>query len=583
MSKTYKDLQSFFKTKERATMINESKRILESWKDELATNEDFNDFKIPQRLWEQASLMLENSKKQLISEGHNTQVGTEVAGAGLTGAFGNLHSLVIPLVKRLVGKSVMIRDFVETQTLLTPNGIAYAMRFLKGEIGDGQFNRLNELNAPKNNRQSLGGFKLQFIAEWDDTEVGNVYGTNDVALNTVVKAQIVDDIQADFVTTGLGTATATITLPAVYFKRLDSFTDSTGQVFTFDATPWNSVSIANYVGANETALLSTRLITKLNNVSTAEMGNWIVGDLCRSGIAMDISYAQIQEGWKKDKYGEGIYTDADNELKAKGYNGTTRTGRHSKIKIGIDTESVEAESRTVWVDYAEDMADDLKTVQNISLKDVFVEQIEAQLIDEVDRDLLESMRGLAVDTTKGGADLFLQDIVGSDDITGRWMGEKLATMLQVITLMGEDIYRASRVGRGNFGIVTPTVASAILTTPAMFSGIEVEDERSDEGAYIGKIGKVSFYEDMWGEFNTGSDWEDYSEIFVGYKGKQQGHTGVIFCPYRTASMTEARNPETHNPSIKIKMRYGIMENLLDSGAYYRGGVISGLRGALGIA
>ena len=594
MSSTYKDLQSFFKTKERTEMLNESKMILENWQDELVEDNqaELADYKIPKRLWEQTSLMLENSKKQLLKEGYNTAVGTEVNTQGQTGSFGNLHSLVIPLVKRLVGKSVMIRDFVETQTLLTPKGIAYAMRLLKGEIGDGQFDRLNELNAPKNNRQSLGGFKIQFIATWDDT-ADAIANDSTIELAEISQAKIVDDIEKDFVITGAGTASATIVLPAIYFKRVDTFkrpnvtaTDSvnvfTNVTFNVDLG-WDIPAIATYLATNETEILSSRMITRLTNASSLEQATWIVGDLTRSGISMDISYAQIQENWKKSTYGEGIYTDSNNELKAKGYNGTGRTGRHSKVKIGIDTESVEAESRTVWTDYTEDMADDLKTVQNISLKDIFVEQIEAQLIDEVDRDLLEAMRALATDETKGGADLFVQDMSQSTDLQGRWMGEKLATMLQVITLMGEDIYRMSRVGRGNFGIVTSTVASAILSTPAMYSGVEIDDERSDEMAYIGKIGRVSFYEDQWGEFNTGSSFEDYSEVFVGYKGKSQGHTGVIFCPYRTASLSEAINPETHNPSIKVKMRYGIMENLIDSGAYYRGGVISGLRASMGIS
>lgn len=589
MSKTYNDLQSFFKTKERTEMLKESKRIVENWKSELKTDADLDGYKIPKRLWEQTALMLENSKKQLLKEGYNNAVGTTVQGQGQTGSFGNLHSLVIPLVKRMIGKSITIRDFVDTQTLLTPTGIAYAMRLIKGEMGDGQFDRLNELNVPKNNRQSLGGFKLQFIATWDDTAT-SISNDQTISLGEIVSARIVDDVQKDFILSGIGTATAQITLPATFFKRTDSFTrkvvsDGTNEYtdVTFVMNGFDVPAIAQFIATNETDILSAKLIGKLTHATSNEMANWLVGDLCRSGISMDMSYAMIQEGWKKDKYGEGIYTDPNNELKAKGYkNDEARLGRNSKVKIGIDTENVEAQTRTVWTDYTEDMADDLKTVQKISLRDIFIEQIEQQLIEEVDRDLLESMRALAVDTTKGGADLFIQDMANTTDIQGRWMGEKLASTLQVITLMGEDIFRLSRVGRGNFGIVTSTVASAILSTPSMFSGIEIEDERSDENAYIGKIGRVSFYEDLWGEFNTGSAFEDYSEIFVGYKGKQQGYTGIIFCPYRTAMLSEAVNPETHNPSIKIKMRYGIMENLLDSGAYYRGGVISGLRSSLGI-
>lgn len=567
-------LQEMFSERSRGKLVEKRKNLMKKWKPFLENGK----VKVPENLWEETSVMMDNAKTQLIEESYNNTTGT-TAQTGI-GQYGNIHTLVLPLVKRVMGKSIMIRDLVDTQPLLGPVGMAFGIRFFRGDYGDGNYDLRNEINRPFSNRLPVGGFKLVFKGESGSGV--------DFVVNS---ANVTDALQDDLETDG----STTITIPSNYIGYNN--VQINGTTYSID---WDYFAIAEDLieqnsASNDADRLDESTIEKLTQA--VDMGEedgtpqaeWIIRELSRNAIRQDVSYSQILENWKRDKYTDDgsydtSYENPDSDLYTDQFNGEGANARWSRVRLGIQNKQVQAQGRQIYADWPNELEDDMKATQNISMHDIMVDNLEKIIVDEVDRELLASMKKLAVDKNQGGADIKQLNITESQNNAGRWMGEKLATMLQFFTLLGEDIFRGTRIGRGNFSIVTPTIATGFMSVSSMYSGVDIQDERNDDTAYLGSINNTKLYEDRWGEFYDSYVGEfngNYSEILVGLKGDRDGESGVIYCPYRQADLQQfsARDPQTMNKSIAVKMRYGIMENLIDSGAFYRGAVVKGLQDA----
>ena len=116
----------------------------------------------------------------------------------------------------------------------------------------------------------------------------------------------------------------------------------------------------------------------------------------------------------------------------------------------------------------------------------------------------------------------------------------------------------TRRGAGNFLVVSSDVASALAMAgkldyaPAMKTDLNV-DEAQD--TFCGTLnGKYKVYVDPY--FYSATN----DLMVVGYKGKSPYDAGLFFCPYVPLQQVRAVDPNTFQPKIGFKTRYGLVGN-----------------------
>lgn len=70
-------------------------------------------------------------------------------------------------------------------------------------------------------------------------------------------------------------------------------------------------------------------------------------------------------------------------------------------------------------------------------------------------------------------------------------------------------------------------------------------------------------------------------VLLGYKGKQAGDSGIIYCPYIPLQLSKVLQPGSFTPSIGARTRYGLMANPWDARNFYHFMKIADLTGSDG--
>ena len=146
---------------------------------------------------------------------------------------------------------------------------------------------------------------------------------------------------------------------------------------------------------------------------------------------------------------------------------------------------------------------------------------------------------------------------------GRWSQEKFANVANAIIAAANRLRMTTRLGPGNFAVVSPDVATALQS---LNSGIFTANNADVDGTQMGiKVGtihgtKIDIYVDTFA-LN--------SYALVGYKGAKPGHAGIIYMPYIPLLVQKTVGTEDGSPRIILKTRYTILDNLFGSGLFYR--------------
>lgn len=87
---------------------------------------------------------------------------------------------------------------------------------------------------------------------------------------------------------------------------------------------------------------------------------------------------------------------------------------------------------------------------------------------------------------------------------------------------------------------------------------------------VGALAKVGLINDdsqlLIRDAYVQSNKADY--VLMGYKGKQAGDSGIIYCPYIPLQLSKVMQPGTFTPSIGCRTRYGLMANPWDARNFY---------------
>ncbi len=269
--------------------------------------------------------------------------------------------------------------------------------------------------------------------------------------------------------------------------------------------------------------------------------------------------ATLSGGALAYSFGKAMSTTLGESL---GSSGTT----FPEMAFSIEKTTVTAETRALKAEYSLELAQDLKAVHGLDAESELSNILSTEVLAEINREVLRSIYVTALFGARAGvvttAGTFNLDI----DSNGRWSEEKFKGLIFQIERDCNDIAQTTRRGKGNFIICSADVASALSLTgkltyaPALVNGLVVDDTGSTFAGMLNN--KIKVYIDPYSA-NYGSATQFY---VAGYKGTSPYDAGLFYAPYVPLQMVRAVDPNTFQPKIGFKTRYGMVANPFAAGS-----------------
>jgi hypothetical protein len=254
--------------------------------------------------------------------------------------------------------------------------------------------------------------------------------------------------------------------------------------------------------------------------------------------------------------GTGLAT-ADGERLGQGGTGD---GAFGQMAFSIEKTSVTAKTRALKAEYSIELAQDMKSVHGLDAEGELSNILSTEILAEINREVIRTIyktakAGAAVGTTTAGTfDL-------DTDSNGRWSVEKFKGLMFQIEREANAIGQQTRRGRGNFIITSADVASALAMagvldyTPALQgnSALNIDDTSTTFAGVLN--GKYKVYVDPYTANVSATQF-----FVVGYKGQSAFDAGLFYCPYVPLQLVRAVDPNSFQPKIGFKTRYGLVAN-----------------------
>ncbi len=312
----------------------------------------------------------------------------------------------------------------------------------------------------------------------------------------------------------------------------------------------------------------------------------------------------------KSKYGsqggtEALFNEADTDFSGKGTHAgepgaagsTTGTGMSTaegetlgslngtpgatfnQMAFSIEKTSVVAQTRALKAEYTVELAQDLKSVHGLDAEAELSNILSQEIVNEMNREVMRTVYtsaqvGAQVGTAVAGE--FDLDV----DSNGRWSVEKFKGLMFQIEREATRIYQTTRRGKGNIIIASADVASALAMAgvldyaPALKTDLNVDEASSTFAGVLN--GRYKVYVDPFAANGTAEQF-----LMVGYKGQSRMDAGIFYCPYVPLQLYRAVDPNTFQPKIAFRTRYGLVSNPFtsinsNSNIYYRKFVVKNL-------
>jgi len=252
--------------------------------------------------------------------------------------------------------------------------------------------------------------------------------------------------------------------------------------------------------------------------------------------------------------GRGL-TTAQGEALGQGGSGD---GSFAQMAFSIEKTSVTAKTRALKAEYSIELAQDLKSVHGLDAEGELSNILSTEILAEINREVIRTVYytakpGAQVGTATAGT--FDLDV----DSNGRWSVEKFKGLLFQIEREANAIAQQTRRGRGNFILCSSDVASALAMAgvldyaPALSTSLNVDEASTTFAGVLN--GKYKVYVDPY-TANQGA-----TQFFtVGYKGTSAFDAGLFYCPYVPLQLVRAVDPNSFQPKIGFKTRYGLVAN-----------------------
>ena len=230
----------------------------------------------------------------------------------------------------------------------------------------------------------------------------------------------------------------------------------------------------------------------------------------------------------------------------------------AEMSFSIDKTTVTAKSRALKAEYTVELAQDLKAIHGLDAEAELSNILSQEFMFEINREVVRTIykvakAGSPATATAGTFDL---DV----DSNGRWSVERFKGLLFNIERDANHIAQDTRRGKGNFIVCSADVASALAMsgvldyTPALSTNLNVDDTGNTFAGVLN--GRFRVYIDPYSA-NLGASNQFY---MVGYKGTSPYDAGMFYCPYVPLQMVRAIDPNSFQPKIGFKTRYGLIAN-----------------------
>ena len=328
-------------------------------------------------------------------------------------------------------------------------------------------------------------------------------------------------------------------------------TGPTGLVFALRVRYSNQTGSETFYNEVNTAFSS--VVSGANTLGQKHVGNLPGNTTQTSNLASTGLY----------NFGSGMSTAVAEEL-------GNSTVAFPEMAFTIEKFPVTAKERGLKAEYTMELAQDVKAIHNLDLESELSGWLSTEIMAEINREIVRTIYVTATPgsqtatTTAGIFDL-------DTDSNGRWSVERFKGLMFHLDKECNKIAKDTRRGKGNFMICSSDVASALSIAgeldyaPALMNNqFQVDDTGH---TFVGVLNnRIRVYIDPYA---TGGDY-----CVVGYKGQFPFDAGLYYCPYVPLQMMRAQDPNTFQPKIGFKCRYGVVANPFAQGTTAGLGVLT---------
>lgn len=238
-------------------------------------------------------------------------------------------------------------------------------------------------------------------------------------------------------------------------------------------------------------------------------------------------------------------------------NGSGLYGTFNQMAFSIDRVAVQARTRALSSNYTIELAQDLKAVHGLDAEAELANLLSTEILAEINREIVRTVYFVARTgsvqsdlSTPGSYDL-------NTDSDGRWSAERFRGLTFQIERECNAIAKETRRGKGNFIICDSDTAAALAMSgfmslsPGIAPQLNVDDTQSTFAGLLN--GKIRVYIDPYTPLGV-------NFFCAGYKGESPYDAGLFYCPYVPLQMVRAVDPDTFQPRIAFKTRYGVVAN-----------------------
>ena len=258
-------------------------------------------------------------------------------------------------------------------------------------------------------------------------------------------------------------------------------------------------------------------------------------------------------------YERGVTPIAREDAEALGESGKL----FREMSFSIEKTAVTAKSRALKAEYTLELAQDLKAIHGLDAEQELANILSSEILAEINREVVRTVYTIAkpgAQNNTANAGRFDLDV----DSNGRWSVEKFKGLMFQIERDANAIAQETRRGKGNFIITSADVASALAMSGTLdyTSGLtgaggpsigEVDDTGN---LLVGTMnGRIKVFVDPYSANVANSHY-----YVVGYKGTSAYDSGLFYCPYVPLQMVRSIGPDTFQPKIGFKTRYGMVAN-----------------------
>lgn len=227
-----------------------------------------------------------------------------------------------------------------------------------------------------------------------------------------------------------------------------------------------------------------------------------------------------------------------------------------KMSLQIISQAVEAKPRKLQASWTIEAMQDMNSQHGMDLETEMTKVLSAEIVQEIDAEIINDLLALA-----GTVRAFDLNSTSGPTYTPTFIGDRFANLGAVIGDVANEIGRKTRLGTGNFMVVSPMVITLLQQAgKSVFApAIEGTFKGPTNTQLAGTLnGNIKVYSYLWNQAQPGTSAPAGSDkILLGYKGPQSNfYAGYVYAPYIPLMSTGTIiNPTTFQPVVSLMTRY----------------------------